>query len=150
MQKVIVNDLNLSFRTKEAFKTLRTGIEFSGNDIRSISVTSCIPNEGKSEVAFELARAMAQNGSSVLFIDADIRKSVLREHFKSGKVRYGLSNYLVSLCGMDDATCETNEDGFYVMFSGPVSPNPGFSRMPRRCTTTWWLTRLPSALSWMA
>ncbi|MGN1023862.1 MAG: CpsD/CapB family tyrosine-protein kinase, partial [Lachnospiraceae bacterium] len=124
MQKVIINDVDYNFRTKEAFKTLRSNIEFSGNNVRSISVTSCIPNEGKSEVAFELARSMAQNGSSVLLIDADIRKSVMQEHFKSGKVRYGLSNYLVGLCEMDDATCETNEEGFYIMFSGPVTPTP--------------------------
>ena len=34
------------YRTKEAYKTLRTNIEFSGPDIRVIAVTSCTPNEG--------------------------------------------------------------------------------------------------------
>lgn len=87
-------------------------------------MTRCIPNEGKSEIAFALARSMAQNGSSVLLIDADIRKSVMQEHFKSGRVRYGLSNYLVGPCGMGDAACETNEEALYVMFSGPVTPTP--------------------------
>lgn len=124
MQQVSINNLNLSFRTTEAYKTLRSNIEFSGSDMRTISVTSCMPNEGKSQVTFELARSFAQNGNSVILIDADLRKSVMREHYKSGRVTFGLSNYLVGQCEPDDATCETDEPGFYTIFSGPTTPTP--------------------------
>ena len=40
---------------EEALKTLRTNIQFAGADIKTILVTSCFPNEGKSDVTFQLA-----------------------------------------------------------------------------------------------
>ena len=53
---------DLSYRANEAFKTLLTNVQFSGDDIKVISFTSCTPNEGKSNVTFNLARAFADNG----------------------------------------------------------------------------------------
>ena len=70
-------DKSEDYRIKEAFKTLRTNIEFSGADLKVIAVTSCTPNEGKSSVAMELAKAFAEAGKRTLLIDADMRKSVL-------------------------------------------------------------------------
>lgn len=124
MQNIVLQDDNLSFRTKEAYKTLRSNIEFSGKDIRTVLITSCTPNEGKSEVVFELARSFAQNQNRVLMIDADLRKSVIRKHLKSGKVRYGLSNFLVGQCSMEDAICRTDDPCFDIILAGPVTPTP--------------------------
>jgi len=124
MQEISIKSVNMEFRTKEAFKTLRSNIEFSGSDIRTIAITSCTPNEGKSEVSFELARSFAENGARTLLIDADLRKSVMREHFRTGKVHFGLCNYLVGRCSIDEAVCETDEGGFYMMFAGPGTPTP--------------------------
>ena len=124
MQRVMIRDNELEFRTREAYKTLRSNIEFSGRDIRTIAITSSTPNEGKSEVAFELARTFAQADKKVLLIDADLRKSVMREHFKNGKIRYGLTNFLVGHCKIDDCLCQTDEPGFYMIFSGPNTPMP--------------------------
>ena len=124
MQQLYLYNDDLSFRTREAYKTLRSNIEFSGKNIRTITVTSCTPNEGKSEVSFELSRSFAQNQNHVLMIDADLRKSAMREHIRSGKVRYGLSNYLVGQCSMEDAICRTDEEGFDIMLAGPATPTP--------------------------
>ena len=124
MQVTQIQPVEMAFRTREAYKTLRSNIEFSGDNIRAIAITSCTPNEGKSEVSFELSRSMAQNGSRVLLIDADLRKSALHRHFVGTKPRYGLSNYLIGKCSMEDAVCRTDKDGFYTMFSGPVTPTP--------------------------
>lgn len=49
MQQLCLYNEDLSFRTLEAYKTLRSNIEFSGKNIRTITVTSCTPNEGKSD-----------------------------------------------------------------------------------------------------
>ena len=54
---------NNDYRIREAFKTLRSNIEFCGGDVKVIAVTSCTPNEGKSSVAMEMARAFAEAGS---------------------------------------------------------------------------------------
>lgn len=124
MQNIRIVQTDMAFRTREAYKTLRSNIEFSGNNVRTIAITSCTPNEGKSEVSFELALSIAQNNYNVLLVDADLRKSVMREHFKSGKVRFGLSNYLVGRCSLEEAICETDVPGFHMIFSGPTTPTP--------------------------
>ena len=84
MQSIELKQEKQDFRTKEAFKTLRTNIEFSGENIKVICVTSCTPNEGKSSVSYELAKSFAQNGKKTILIDADLRKSVMRGRHKKG------------------------------------------------------------------
>lgn len=124
MQNIELKQNELDFRTKEAFKTLRTNIEFSGEDVKVVCVTSCTPNEGKSNISFELARSYAQMGKRVLLLDADLRKSVMRQRHKRGKVRLGLSNYLVGKATFEEVLCCTDVRNLYMAFSGPVPPNP--------------------------
>ena len=60
----------------EAYRTLRTNIEFASVDgpIRTLLVTSSIPGEGKTITAANLAVVFAQAGRRVLLVDADLRK----------------------------------------------------------------------------
>lgn len=124
MQEIILNQDVLDFRTKEAYKTLRTNIEFSGVGIHAICVTSCIPGEGKSSISFELAHSFAQNGKRTLLIDADLRKSVMRARHKKGKIRYGLTNYLAGQTSFEEILCVSDISNFYLIYAGPVPPNP--------------------------
>ena len=124
MQKVTIKREDLDFQCREAYKTLRSNIEFCGKDIHSFAITSCIPNEGKSEVSFEVAISFAQSGKKVLLIDADLRKSVFTEHLKSGRIRYGLTNYFAGQCSLEECTCSTDEPNFYLIVCGPHSPIP--------------------------
>lgn len=112
------------YRTKEAFKTLRSNIEFCGGDVKIIAITSCTPNEGKSSVAMEMARAFAEAGNKTMLIDADMRKSVLVGRYKTGAVRMGLTHSLIGKANYMDVCCSTNVPNLYVTFSGPVPPNP--------------------------
>ena len=124
MQDLSIQQDELDFRSKEAFKTLRTNIEFSGNRIQTIFFTSTIPNEGKSTVGFNCACSFAETGKRVLFVDADLRKSVLKSRYKSGKVKYGFSHFLVGKNEFEEVICETDIPNLYLVFSGPVPPNP--------------------------
>lgn len=117
-------DQKNDYRIKEAFKTLRSNIEFSGSDIRVIAITSCTPNEGKSSVAMEVAKSFAEAGSRTILIDADMRKSVLVGRYKTGAVRKGLSQSLIGKTTLEDTICETNLKNLYMIFAGPVPPNP--------------------------
>ena len=66
MEKVTINaEIDMSRREIEIFRTLRTNIEFTGVENRVIAVTSCMPNDGKSTVAFNMActEASASGGS---------------------------------------------------------------------------------------
>ena len=67
---------------EEAIKTLRTNMQFSGVETKSIVITSCYPNEGKSDVTFQLAVEIGKMGKKVLIIDADIRKSNYVKRFQ--------------------------------------------------------------------
>ena len=67
------------FFYREAIKKLRANIQFSGKKNKIIMITSVFSGEGKSEVSFHLAQEMANAGKKVLYVDADIRKSVFRD-----------------------------------------------------------------------
>ncbi|MDR2044357.1 MAG: polysaccharide biosynthesis tyrosine autokinase [Clostridium sp.] len=124
MQDIEIKKEEQDFRTEEAYKTLRTNIEFSGEELKAVCVTSCIPGEGKSSVSFGLARSFAQNGRKTLLVDADLRKSAMRSRHKRGKVRYGLTNHLAGKAAFSEALCATDIQNLYLIFAGPVPPNP--------------------------
>lgn len=120
LKNVISND----YAYEEAIKTLRTNIQFCGNSIRVIMMTSSVPNEGKSSITFALARSLAQTGKRVLLIDADIRKSVLVSRYQLEKDVYGLSQFLSGQKKLEEVLYSTNVESLDVIFSGPFSPNP--------------------------
>lgn len=115
---------DLDFKTKEAYKTLRTNVQFCGDDVKVISITSCVPNEGKSMVSFNLAVSIAETGKKVLFIDADLRKSVLIGRYKINKAIKGLTQYLSGVEELDSVKYTTNVENLDMILSGLVPPNP--------------------------
>ena len=68
----------------EAFRMLRTNLQFSSSDFRanSVLITSPQPGEGKSTTAINLAITTAQLGYNTLLIDADLRRPVLHKIFQ--------------------------------------------------------------------
>lgn len=125
VQNITINRQDtLDFQGSEAYKTLRTNIQFSGENIKVISVTSCMPNEGKSSVTMNLAISLAEAGKNVLLIDADMRKSVLVGRYKIKNGKRGLSHYLSGQCEMEDIISISNVERFHMVLSGPVPPNP--------------------------
>ena len=84
-----------NYSVREAFKTLRTNFLFCGDDIKTIVITSCVKNEGKSTISIELAKSLAISEKKVLLVDSDVRKSVFATKYteNAGTV-IGLSEYL--------------------------------------------------------
>lgn len=110
----------------EAFRALRTNIEFSGitKELKTILVTSPGPGEGKSTVAVNLAEVMAQGDSKVLLIDADLRRPRLHQFFDV-KNRVGLSEYFRSKAGLDEIAISTEKNKkLAIIPSGKLPPNP--------------------------
>ena len=119
------NKKELDFKTNEAYKRVRTNITFSGEDIQVVAVTSSIPNEGKSEVSFHLAESFAEDGKKVLFIDADIRKSVTVARYGVDRETKGLSHYLSGQTKvLDEIIYETDIANLHMIFTGAKAPNP--------------------------
>lgn len=114
----------LDFKTDEAYKVLRTNIMFSGNENRIIAFTSCVPGEGKSKVSFDLAVSFSEDNKRVLYIDADIRKSVAVVRYGVNVETKGLTHYLSGQSKLEEIIYETNFPNFYMIFTGQENPNP--------------------------
>lgn len=124
-QMITLNrEMTDDYHYNEAIKTLRTNIQFCGSGIRTIMLTSSLPDEGKSDIAFALASSLAQIGKKVVLIDADIRKSVLVSRYQLENEVYGLSQYLSAQENLEKVLYDTNIDNLSIIFAGPYSPNP--------------------------
>lgn len=109
----------------EQYRTIRTNILYSSVDeeIRSLMVTSSGPGEGKSTTTGNLAVVFAQQGKTVLLIDADLRKPTVHYTFKLSNTT-GLTSILTNQVELMEAVNKTDEDNLYVLSSGPIPPNP--------------------------
>lgn len=112
------------FFTQEAFKVLRTNLQFCGQDVKVIAVTSCNENEGKSTVSLQLARSLADLGKRVLVIDTDMRKSVMAGRNTTAKNVVGLSEVLTGMAQVSRAIYQTQYDNLQILFAGKYPPNP--------------------------
>lgn len=125
MNKITINSQKRSsLRQKEIYRTLRTNIEFTGVENRVIAVTSCMPNDGKSTVSYNLACAFAESGKTTLLIDADLRKSVMVNRLKMEGQQKGLSHFLSGQAEVNDVLYSTNQKNLYMMPSGVFPVNP--------------------------
>lgn len=109
----------------EAFRTLRTNIQYSSldNALRSIVVTSTGSGEGKSTVVANLAITIAQSGKKVIIVDCDLRKPTI--HKKVGVPNTeGLTNVLVQDKKIEECIVATKVSNLYALTSGPTPPNP--------------------------
>ncbi len=110
--------------TQEAYKVLRTNIQFCGADIKVIAITSCNENEGKTTVALHLAKSFAELGKKVLLIDADMRKSVMAGRNTTAKNTKGLSEVLTGMNKLEECLYDTQYSKLNILFSGQYPPNP--------------------------
>ena len=124
MERITFTHEDRSYAVREELKTLRTNIQFCGDDKRVILVTSCIAGEGKSTTTQELAETLSEIDKRILYIDADLRKDKEEKDGLSGQYKYGLTHYLSGQCASRDAVYSTNIRGLYAVPSGVVPPNP--------------------------
>lgn len=127
MNQVTVKHEKPGYRVLEAYKSLRTNLQFCGEDKKVIVVTSCTPNEGKSSVSLQLAISLAESGKRVLLVDGDLRKSVMLGRMKAVRQQgtiMGLTHFLAGQCPVEEIICTTDVKDFQIIFSGPFPPNP--------------------------
>ena len=121
---------NINFAASEAYKLLRTKLQFSfadENDCHIIGLSSALSGEGKSLTAVNLAYTLSQLDKKVLLVDCDMRRHTLAE--KLGIMKQpGLSSYLTRQCRLDELVQECGlkgcEGAFHVIAAGLNPPNP--------------------------
>jgi len=121
-EKLIIDNIGeLPYAVEEAVNRLRINIGFLGSKVKKIMIVSSIPNEGKSFVAFQLWRQMANTGTKSILVDADLRKSITIEkygmRFESGRKIKGTSHYLSGDYDLKDAILHTEIE------NGDIIPN---------------------------
>ncbi|MCB0213410.1 MAG: polysaccharide biosynthesis tyrosine autokinase, partial [Anaerolineae bacterium] len=110
----------------EAYRTLRTNIQFSNHNtqLNTLLVTSSTNGEGKSMTAANLAVIMAQTNKQVVLVDADMRRPVVHKTFRTSN-RIGLSNLLVNPnLNLDTILAQRKMSNLKILPSGPIPPNP--------------------------
>ncbi len=118
---------NLNFAAAEAYNLLRTNLVFSFPDEgrgNAVGITSAVQSEGKSSTACNTAYALAEAGSKVLLLEADLRKPTIAGKLGLAKSP-GLTNLLVSRESYKDVIQHCSlTPGLDVIASGDIPPNP--------------------------
>jgi succinoglycan biosynthesis transport protein ExoP len=112
-------------RAAESFRQLRTNLRFVDvdNEPRKIVVTSALAGEGKSTVSANIARLVAQAGTPVLLIDADLRRPMIATTFDiDGTV--GLTQALAGDVDVSDVIVESGIPNLSLLAAGRIPPNP--------------------------
>jgi len=126
MNKLQITHFNeLDYSCKEALNTLCANISFLGSDIKKIMVTSSQVSEGKSFLAMNMMRTLAGLGKSVVYIDADLRRSYISNKYKLKFTSntQGLAHYLAGMCNVEDILYSTDIVGAYMVPVGRTITN---------------------------
>ncbi|MBQ7443583.1 MAG: polysaccharide biosynthesis tyrosine autokinase [Bacteroidaceae bacterium] len=130
-ERAIVVKENTNNMMEEAFRGLRTNLGFIMTPTEKVlCCTSCVPGEGKTFVATNLAMSLALLGKKVIIIGLDVRKPRLVKLFGLPKSEKGITAYL----SQDKADFALLEDQIVrgvvnknldVLPAGLIPPNPG-------------------------
>jgi capsular exopolysaccharide synthesis family protein len=110
----------------EAYRALRTSILLSsfGAPPKVIVVTSALPQEGKTTISANSALVLAQRGSRVLLIDADLRRPGIDKLF-GFRSRGGLSTLISGVDKIEDVVVPfTQVPNLWILPAGPIPPQP--------------------------
>ena len=109
----------------EAYRVIRTSIQFAQacKELKTLAVTSCTPNEGKSMTIANLAVVLTQAGKSVLLLDCDMRNPTVHKNFGLSN-KLGLSSCISMGTALSDAVQKTSIEGLYALTGGVIPPNP--------------------------
>lgn len=117
---------DLTGRLEEAFRSLRTSVQFIGlhRPLHSLQVTSANATEGKTTVASHLAAALVYGGEHVVLIDGDLRNPSLHTRFGLPN-DMGLSTVMLGQIPLSDALLRVDGmPGLLVLPAGPLPGNP--------------------------
>ena len=109
----------------EAYRTLRTSIQFLGLDrqIKTIQVTSSVAGEGKTTTLANLAITLSRAGRRVVVVCNDLRHPRIHEFFGVGN-SVGFTSVLLGDVSLADALQKAGDSQIRLLASGPPPPNP--------------------------
>ncbi|MFN0730070.1 GumC family protein [Polaribacter gochangensis] len=136
-EKVVIGGDDARSSTAEAFRLIRTNLDFmlanSKNTSNTIFVTSTTSGEGKSFISINIAASLALSGKKVLLLGMDLRAPKVTEYLGLPD-RKGVTNYITDdELLLEDLKFNINEiKNLDIISSGVVPPNPAELLMTRR------------------
>ena len=124
MNKLNFTIKEVPYAVEEALNRLRVNIKFCGKNTKKIVVTSSVPNEGKSMVSVRLWKLLAEAGFPTVLVDADLRKSEVKQKYKVEGIKEGLNHFLSGLAEYEDVVYETNIPNAHVVPVTTLLENP--------------------------
>ncbi len=121
-----ITDDRATFAYIEAYKSLRTNFEFlaNQNDIKTILITSAVPEESKTNVAINLAISLAKKRKKVVVVDCDLRQPKLQSYLQVGDVSKGLTEFLKGTSAADENIIYLENLNISIIPAGRSTKNP--------------------------
>lgn len=109
----------------EAYRNIRSSLLFSGaeDNIKTLAMVSAVPKEGKTTTSINMSVCLAQAGSRVLIVDADLRRGEVHKFFGLEGGR-GLSDILTGQAKPEAVIQRTGIPNLDLIATGPFPPNP--------------------------
>ncbi|MEM6253486.1 MAG: polysaccharide biosynthesis tyrosine autokinase [Cyanobacteria bacterium P01_D01_bin.156] len=122
--EIVVRDDTQPHTVRQAYQSLQANLKFSyvEKPVQTITVTSAVAGEGKSEVAANLAVTLADLGHSVLLVDADLRRPMQHQVWDLANMR-GLSNFATGELSLQDVIV-VKEPNFHILPAGVIPLDP--------------------------
>lgn len=120
-QALLITNPVVSFRYVEMVQKVCCKVQnhMDGIQAKTLLVTSCLENEGKSTVAANLALAFARSGKKVVLLDLDFRKPSQHKIFdRTDEVGNMLARTLMGKHEMDDDMITQMDNGLWAIFNG--------------------------------
>jgi succinoglycan biosynthesis transport protein ExoP len=122
----VVSRTEPSSPAAEAYRTLRTSVQFLGLDrpLKKLQFTSPSAGEGKSTTVANLAVTLSQAGYSVVVVSCDLRRPRIHDFFGLPNT-IGFTSVLLRETPLSNALQDVPDaPGLRVLASGPLPPNP--------------------------
>lgn len=110
----------------EAYRAIRTSLLFAfpeDKPLKTIMVTSSVPQEGKSFVITNLSQVFCQMNERIVLIDVDMRRPKVHKAF-GFELKPGLSDFLTGNVSADAVIRKTSVPNLFVITAGTIPPNP--------------------------
>lgn len=119
---LMITNILINFRFAETFRIAALKLDYyiKSKKMKTLMITSCGENEGKSTAAVNLALAMAQLGRKTILVDADLRKPAIYKFFSDAvntENMQGLGEVLRGNVSINNAIYKEPKTGLYIMSS---------------------------------
>jgi capsular exopolysaccharide synthesis family protein len=125
-QPMVISRSSPTSPAAEAYRSLRTSLQFTRNDrpLRTVLVTSPAAAEGKTSTLANLGTVFAQAGERVVLVSCDLRRPRLGQFFGINE-QLGLTTVLLGEKSLGEVLQPVpGQDSLWILAAGPRPPNP--------------------------